>query len=480
MRMGGRKMTTGETIKFYRKKFNLSQEELGQKLLVSRQTISLWEKDQTIPTIDNLVRLREIFNISVDELLGYKSNDPHTQASVENYQFYYSEDECLEIYKFLRNTIIRRTIVFSLLCLFLFLFFIADSAPDILSGLIIGAFIMGNISNVKALKNVRIKSKKYFKRVSENLYTYQIFNDFFKIEIIKDNETVKSLKVHYTDIEKIQDTGKYLLINVWGQLFILKKENLTADCAFYLYMKNNPQKVLKRKKADKLQLISNALFILSLLSIPGFLLLISWVSSINNLFLANTWLCFLFTPFSIASIVFGFFLKSKNYKYRKNIIAGIIITLILCIYGSFTFIFSDVYDHSDKPVIRVEQLVGIDVPEYKQINTQDWTKGEQDVSRGYINYTSDIYFDNALAKGFEKSLKTDNRWITSIPNNLIGITSPFSDYKMYDYALIYNIETGEYNTLPKVDGTYSFINIFFNSEQSKMKIVEYEMKYTKN
>ena len=63
-------MTVGEKIQFYRKNLGLSQEELGQKLHVSRQTVSLWEKDQTVPTIDNLALLKEIFNISFDKMLG--------------------------------------------------------------------------------------------------------------------------------------------------------------------------------------------------------------------------------------------------------------------------------------------------------------------------------------------------------------------------------------------------------------------------
>ena len=39
-------------------------------MLVSRQTVSLWEMDKTLPTIDNLLRLKEIFSISVDDLLS--------------------------------------------------------------------------------------------------------------------------------------------------------------------------------------------------------------------------------------------------------------------------------------------------------------------------------------------------------------------------------------------------------------------------
>ena len=63
-------MTVGEKIQYYRKKIGLSQEELGQKMLLSRQTISLWEMDKTLPTVDNLLRLKEIFSVSVDELLS--------------------------------------------------------------------------------------------------------------------------------------------------------------------------------------------------------------------------------------------------------------------------------------------------------------------------------------------------------------------------------------------------------------------------
>ena len=62
-------MTVGERIQQCRKKHNLSQEELGKRLFVSRQTISQWETDQTLPTIDNLMRLKEVFGISIDTLL---------------------------------------------------------------------------------------------------------------------------------------------------------------------------------------------------------------------------------------------------------------------------------------------------------------------------------------------------------------------------------------------------------------------------
>ena len=62
-------MTIGESICQHRKRLGMSQEMLGKRLLVSRQTISLWEKNQTVPTIDNLIRLKEIFGVSIDDIV---------------------------------------------------------------------------------------------------------------------------------------------------------------------------------------------------------------------------------------------------------------------------------------------------------------------------------------------------------------------------------------------------------------------------
>ena len=62
-------MVLSENIRKYRKANNLSQDELAEKLHVTRQSVSLWETGQTQPSLDSVVALAEIFHISTDDLL---------------------------------------------------------------------------------------------------------------------------------------------------------------------------------------------------------------------------------------------------------------------------------------------------------------------------------------------------------------------------------------------------------------------------
>lgn len=63
----------GEKIISERKKCKLSQEDLAEKLGITRQTISNWELNETSPDLKQASKLCDIFNISLDELTGKES-----------------------------------------------------------------------------------------------------------------------------------------------------------------------------------------------------------------------------------------------------------------------------------------------------------------------------------------------------------------------------------------------------------------------
>ncbi len=63
-------MTLGERLKMYRRQTGLSQEKIGEMLGVSRQAVTKWELGQTTPSSDNLIALANLYDVSLDELIG--------------------------------------------------------------------------------------------------------------------------------------------------------------------------------------------------------------------------------------------------------------------------------------------------------------------------------------------------------------------------------------------------------------------------
>ena len=62
-------MELNEQIKKYRTEMNMSQEELAEKIYVTRQSISNWENGKTYPDIHSLLLLSSLFGISLDQLV---------------------------------------------------------------------------------------------------------------------------------------------------------------------------------------------------------------------------------------------------------------------------------------------------------------------------------------------------------------------------------------------------------------------------
>lgn len=77
-------MKFNEKLIELRKKEGLSQEELGYKLNVTRQTVSKWELGQTTPEMDKLAEMSKIFNVSVDELINESEIQSESNPIIED------------------------------------------------------------------------------------------------------------------------------------------------------------------------------------------------------------------------------------------------------------------------------------------------------------------------------------------------------------------------------------------------------------
>lgn len=72
-------MTLSENIKNLRKRAVMTQEHLADKLGVTRQTVSKWENNMSVPDADILSEMADVFDVSVSELLGYGADNGSTK-----------------------------------------------------------------------------------------------------------------------------------------------------------------------------------------------------------------------------------------------------------------------------------------------------------------------------------------------------------------------------------------------------------------
>ena len=73
-----RKQTLGMMISSLRKEKGMTQLELAEKMRVTDKAVSKWERDLSVPDINSMPKLAEIFEVSVEDLMQVKTNTKET------------------------------------------------------------------------------------------------------------------------------------------------------------------------------------------------------------------------------------------------------------------------------------------------------------------------------------------------------------------------------------------------------------------
>lgn len=76
-------MNLGNSLFHARKKCGLSQEDVAEKLGVSRQTVSKWETDETVPDIRQSKKMAVLYNMSLDELIDFDIDIKEIQEAID-------------------------------------------------------------------------------------------------------------------------------------------------------------------------------------------------------------------------------------------------------------------------------------------------------------------------------------------------------------------------------------------------------------
>ena len=223
-------MTIGEKIEQYRKDAKLSQEELASKLFVSRQTVSQWENNQTSPTIDNLLRLCDIFSVSMNDFFGNKETASDKLAKCEEqYEWKYAEDELNIVFQTINEEDVRtfkRKVFAEVLIAIATIFF------KMWSGLaIILPFLIMRIISFPATQNIyKNNCKKAIEEISNRIYIIGV-EDGNIVVTITDNlgKLLHFDRIYPIYIEKKWNTENFLVIQYKQRRYIIKKNELAKE-----------------------------------------------------------------------------------------------------------------------------------------------------------------------------------------------------------------------------------------------------------
>ena len=333
-------MSLGEKIQFYRKQKNLSQEQLGEMLFVSRQTVSQWEKDQTTQTIDNLLKLKEIFGVSVDELLSkdtqtVQKNIQAQDEPPESITVCYQKDDIRRaVWGANRKRMIPLMVITGVLLIYTVQFLTGQDTGT--TGFMLGAFIF--VAILTAISFVRLRSviKNGEQQTSDKLFHYDVYENHIEQTVSRDGEIVSTRKIQFSELSDIRQYGNLIVFRYVNQLFILHAADLTENSRFYWFLRSRITEKQKPNRKGSLTAISIILFVLSIASIWIALIVAAAMSWWDPyLFPHNLRIFLAFLPIPVGSIVFGVVTQRKGYAYKKNIVVGIIMAALLLVYGLF-------------------------------------------------------------------------------------------------------------------------------------------------
>ncbi len=340
-------------IQLLRESLNISRDELGERMLVNRQTVSQWESGQTLPSSDDLVKLSEIFGVSVDEILGISDGEEHMESSEddgirESYSFRYDSKEVEGVSKCVMKPLRRSFVlcsVFSAIC-----FIIIATSENVFRstvfGVLFGMLIGYAALNAKSLSAAKKEWEKAVKKIPSRTYSYTVSSGMLIIKIFKDGSLICEEHNSLENISNIVDCDGYSLLVIAGRSYIVRRSDLKCDSELLLRMRSKKGiKEIPTQKTKRLNGISSIAVLASVFSVFGGFGLSSFIAELNGCadnFPMYLWTMFIFVPIPVFSVAFGLALKRKGYDYKGNIIIGIIIFCVLCLYGSLSFVFSGI------------------------------------------------------------------------------------------------------------------------------------------
>ena len=491
-------MNLGENIKRLRKEKGISQEYAAQKIGVSVQSVSLWEENKTVPSIENLVALSEILGVTVDEVLSREVSQPADNSSQPVQELpigtaaVSKDDESKKqgVKLYYRKNILSRCAIAAIGLIYLFnacMFMLFDRSR-LNSIFLFVPFIFVALGLMVPLALSLYKRHKSFKSIkdSDSIEKLYFYRQGIGFSTERHEENDGSFFAYYNEINGVFISKKQLVISYAQNLYTVNLEDIQGDKDVILKMLiNNIRYFYSQDVAYKYPLCSMSVKNITLFQ------RINW-----------TLFCLMIVSANVFVIKFMFFadgykglqsLKSKGLKT----VGYIVVSGILTFYGAIGFLsimaFSENYVQTDYSRMQeIETVTGIDFPDGGEAFIKDSSKDtlysysgiDIDSFMHYLLIEKDsLYVDFTDDQGiaeFEKYLAESEEWktqISDLPEYFYYSFDKINQYN-YDYYTFFNATDGEINKTITEAGNYKLMFFKYSQHYNRLVIIEYDLTLT--
>lgn len=192
-----------ENLKYLRKESNFTQEELAEKLSVSRQAVTKWESGQSLPDIENLKQLSDIFGVTMDSLVGdiETKKDSIMNKKINDIGYFILAllfvlvDVFLSIFNFFKKITPNETIIAIATILMIMMSFIVFV-------LLLQMYLKNTRVKIVNMKNTedgrKERLKSIFKEARCGFFSITLYNLISNIDCLPDG-----LKMYFTNVIEV-------------------------------------------------------------------------------------------------------------------------------------------------------------------------------------------------------------------------------------------------------------------------------------
>ena len=467
-------MSFCDSLRALREQKGMSIAAMSEKLSLGESVIKDWESGLSVPDAETLTRLRDELD---DGVMG-------EELPREAYMLTLSAEEVQEAHAPVSRAFMKRRIrdvvIFALLLAWSIIIRLGDAEIGVAAALLFVSVIL----LIREARTSKAGIRDAVKRIPKGRIEYCIYSDFMRVSTWEGSERIAETKLFYNEARRCVKNEKYLLPIFNSGYSIIPLGAIAPSSVLHRAFSPKSSKLKNKapaKATKSLRTASIVLLMLSFISLPLASLIHSQIFMVFAM--DNMWFLLLVAIFPLASLILGVVMLFKSLRLGlANVISGILImgllyNMALSYFDPYYYApsYSEEYYTNDiyvESLENAEELLAIDFPEPMEYST---IKYDASTSHNDIYYSSSISFFPEDSDIFEQAM--DSRWMSYVPTVFSGFHKSRFPVENYDCYLFFNMDTGEYNTLPSEDGSYRFLSAYYSSEENSLHLVEYQVDF---